>query len=567
MTQRTFYIRYWLIGGGSTLLILAALYFVCIYAPPFVVSETTTRITGPLTDDGQIDFLKALEQQFYPPELATDDNGFRIFVRQFGNISEQSGSWETNEFNRKQKYKKLGLDPDIPPTLEFPQDPGEIYRYALEAKGEKIENNFFKYGQNVWTLEDYPMLADWIKEIDEPLDAIAEAIHKPVYYVPLMQSRYSVMTGEPENLFFILLPDIQICRQIARLFQTRAAYRIGQGNIDGAIDDKLTIHRLGRHIGQGCPVQHLVGIAIEGTAGAIPLGANPEHPLTKEQVKRLLASFDTLPPRMPIEKVYEWERHFGLSVIQSSHRSATFSGDWGWDSWSLITHNNRMSAPYPLFTFSCNWNIVYRRMNEFYDMLQEPPPRMELQSKWKTVEANTRSSLALFSRLWTSSGRGEQLADVLIALFGPAVDAMDGAVQRMECSENMQRLSWAILLYYLEHDKMPDENWAAQIAQYLGENPEQYSSCPSHPSPRGYTTYALVQYGDTVSAESDLLLLVELKEPVPMNKAIISADEVLERQRTGSRHTGGMNTTHKSGAIRFLSEAVKEEELERLLGR
>jgi len=55
--------------------------------PALVISEETTRITGPLTADGQINFFKALEQWASPPELATDDNGFRVFVRLFGSDS------------------------------------------------------------------------------------------------------------------------------------------------------------------------------------------------------------------------------------------------------------------------------------------------------------------------------------------------------------------------------------------------------------------------------------------------------------------------------------------------
>ena len=74
-----------------------------------VISKETTRITAPLTADGYIDFLKALEEHSYPPELATDDNGFRVFVRLFGNVGETAHS----EFYRLQKYEKLGSVTDL----------------------------------------------------------------------------------------------------------------------------------------------------------------------------------------------------------------------------------------------------------------------------------------------------------------------------------------------------------------------------------------------------------------------------------------------------------------------
>jgi hypothetical protein len=49
----------------------------------------------------------------------------------------------------------------------------------------------------------------------------------------------------------------------------RANYRTATGDIDGAIDDLVACERFGCHIGPGgFLVQMLVGIAIEGIAGA-----------------------------------------------------------------------------------------------------------------------------------------------------------------------------------------------------------------------------------------------------------------------------------------------------------
>jgi hypothetical protein len=60
-----------------------------------------------------------------------------------------------------------------------------------------------------------------------------------------------------------------------------------------------------------------LAIAIDGMATAIPVGANPEHPLTEQQIRRLLDGLNALPPRMPIRDVLEQERYGGLSCLQS----------------------------------------------------------------------------------------------------------------------------------------------------------------------------------------------------------------------------------------------------------
>ena len=78
-------------------------------------------------------------------------------------------------------YEKLKLDPNAPPTLEYPQDTFSIIAESYKAKGESYDLNRDGGTANPWTLEQFPMLADWIKEMDKPLDAIAEMIRKPVF--------------------------------------------------------------------------------------------------------------------------------------------------------------------------------------------------------------------------------------------------------------------------------------------------------------------------------------------------------------------------------------------------
>ena len=100
------------------------------------------------------------------------------------------------------------------------------------------------------------------------------------------------------------------------------------------------------------------------------------------------------------------------------------------------------------------------------------------------------------------------------------------------------------------------------------------------------TTYVLIQYGDTVAGS---LILIELKESVPLDKAVITVDEVIELfrgkvesvessccgkvrvvERVVNRvraHSGGMNAAYRSGAVLFLTSNTEEENLMRLLGR
>ncbi len=530
------------------LLLLYSAWFFLLRTPPLIISTKTTRITGPLTADGRIDFLKAIEDRVTPPELATDDNGYRDFVRNFGDDSSRRVP-ANREFYRKQLYEKLGLDPNVPPTLTLPQEPQSVLLSHFTKT--KVDDPYTEADNAIgkpWTLDGLPMLADWLKETEAPLDAVAEAVRKPVFFTPLLRSP----DPKSEDLIAAILPEIQEYRSLARCFSARAMYRIGSGNIDGAIDDKLASYRLGRHIAhRGSMIQLLVGISIEGMAAALPVGANPEHPLTEKQIQRLLDGLDTLPSRSSLGDVYEWERFYGLSGIQGIYHDKL--------SFATLADLAGSQKFFALAVFSCNWNIVFRRANELYDSLSTP------ESRAKYLAA--RGALPTFwenaTRMLTPEGRGNIVADILMeTLASPS--RFEEVIHRVECVGNMQRLSLAILSYRLEHGNMPDENWATQIVKYLGTNPQRYFSCPANPSPEGETTYAMILYGNELPVDPDTLLLVELLDPVPLGKAVVSVDDVLDRQGTGSKHSGGMIAGYRSGAVRVLGT---KDELAPLLGR
>ena len=520
--------------------------------PPLVISEETTRITSPLTEHGFIDFFKALEERFTPPELATDANGYRDFVRLFGDVVHDRKP-EESEFYRLQLYEKLGLDPDIPPTLVLPDFP-------LPPTAERLDRP--------WTLEEFPMFADWINEIDAPLDAIAEALRKPVFYSPLLVRPDQAQRVTPPELLSILMHETNririFSRSLIQHFSARAGYRIAQGDIDGAIDDATSIMRWSRYVARsGFLMQYIIGFALEEWARTIPIGANPEHPLTAQQIRRFLAELDALPPHRPLADVIEWDRYATLSWVQLM----AIADIRGMPTVELSP--SLQAVPYVLFS-RFDWNVIFRRINEMYDAMLEPPPRAKLAS----ISDGTNKlsvSRVLFSYL-IPGGKDALMSDATTAMLASVAVAQLERLQQFGCSENMQRMALAILLYELEHGEMPGADWTGQIQQYLGDDPEQYFSCPVHPTPARTTRYALVQYGDALPGSLDTILLVELREPVPLDRAVVTADEVLEdfsqRKLRGDGHFNDLHIAHRNGAVQFLSVFWTEEvEMRRLLGR
>ena len=241
-----------------------AVWFFCIYAPPLRVSVETTRYTEPLTADGQVDFARVYERLVTPPDIDGDANGFRELTRIFGDIENLVREYppqERGEALRRQKYEKLGLDPNVPPIMDFPKN---THASLFEKSRERLEKP--------WTTE-LQILSDWVTTVDPALDAAAETIRKPFFFIPIL------LEPRPDCPMFQLtaFPGFSSFRNLVQCFQNRALIRIMTGNIDGAIDDCITLHRFGRSLEMHGGLNHrLVGIAIDTIGFSLPLGANPD---------------------------------------------------------------------------------------------------------------------------------------------------------------------------------------------------------------------------------------------------------------------------------------------------
>lgn len=510
--------RRWGCAALSILFLLAALtvYLLCVYAPPLRISGETTRITGPLAPDGRIDFFKALEEKVYPPELATDENGYRHFVRVFGDIQNNNYGSDPSytEFYRKQKYRKLGLDPDVKPTLFLPEDPHHIAGRYYADRNESLPRSFPEMLRGPWTLDDLPMLAEWLKEIEEPLDAISEMVRKPLFFPPYLEEHESFVSKEPQAISLSICSDIQLFRQLARLYQPRACYRIGTGNIDGAVDDIISLFALGRKTRQSSlmwPVR--VGIAIELVGTQVPVAANPQHPPTREQLRRLLDSLRNLPDPVPVERTLEFERLVALDIMQRYYETKVFDNNMG-----EVHALKEFPFDKRLGVSRSDPNVAYRRLNRFYDVLVETRGRKDdfrFHNEMRLISMNDNSL-----RYLMSSGRGEAVAEVVINLLMDEIREAVVHIRMGNCSRNMKFLTLALLLYKAEHGEFPRDDWVEKIKPYLGDKANEYFRCPGGNAGKGESDYAMVLYNEPVS-DGKLPLLVELDRAESYRNAII----------------------------------------------
>lgn len=432
----------------------AAFWWFLVRCDPLTISPETTYMTEPLTSDGRIDYFAYLES-LRPKNIATDENGYRVILREMG-LSPYQFRDDNKNVNKEaadQLFQKLDLTP-VYETLLPLEDNSIAWGNWNKAKSsewtEEQETNCFREIQDKtqWfaTLDDDKRLfiAEFLEKNAPALDLIVRETAKKTFAVPLLRS------GDFEPLFsdsMFSLEAAQDFRHWARQLKFRALERINQGDIDGAIDDRLAIHRLGWHLmnQEGAMIQGLIGIALEGIALGIPIGDNPEHQPTAEQWRRLLAAFEEYPLGGDPTEWLETERLFALGALQLWSK-----GDFS----DFFFENSNPPSPLPSIFFGADYNRMARKFNRYYDELianarAAAPcgPMLE-----RIVAESKNMPYQIFSR----AKRSDCYAAMLFCLAVPSMDAASEANRRIQCVEQMAKINIALELYRCDHDgKLP----------------------------------------------------------------------------------------------------------------
>jgi hypothetical protein len=216
-----------------------------------------------------------------------------------------------------QVYEKLGLDPAVKPTMTFMEPYQFLQEYvARESLDEEHASELLNKVGEPWTLDDLPMMKPWLEQNGPVLDLVGEAVRKPTFCIPLTRSDQSTLFTDPP--FFA---QLQTMRSFARMLEARAQYRVGTGDIDGAMADVISCQRLGRHLeSHGTIISCLVGIAIRGVATAVGIAAIRESQPTEEQLRHFVDELNAIPVRLDMDRIRRVERFQTLDLLQGLGR-------------------------------------------------------------------------------------------------------------------------------------------------------------------------------------------------------------------------------------------------------
>ena len=446
---------------GAVLLVLFGVfvYWNFLRTPRLRISKETTHIIEPLTSDGtRVDYIAALEQDYYPPEMKTDNNGYRLIIRALGAAADDGSEGETSsntEARSAEIHEKLGLDPAIEPTITY-QEPWDYLKEYGERLGveETRVSEWYERLHEPSAFDDLPMMAAWLAENVSALDLLGKAARKPVFCMPMIRT--------DETAMFAATSELQRMRSFARSLLTRCNYRIATGDIDGAMHDLITCKRLGRHVRhQRLGVGGLMGIAIEGIADSIRIAATRESQPTEEQLRRLVDELKALPPRQDLDEMLLAERYNTLDCLQAMAHGEQSLDDLFSD-WEVFETLELGVAA----SLSVDWNIVLRWANAEYDDLD----RIEV---WQPPRPLSLSDLFI-------GVRSRRVADCVARLYAPG-RATREANRRSNCCGNLHRITLAMLIYERRHGTLPPaytvdaagnplHSWRVLLLPYLGED-------------------------------------------------------------------------------------------------
>ena len=487
--------RFWkklFLGGLVLLCLFGFVVWICLFHEvPLEISPETTYITEPLTADGrQVDYFRAIELMRYPPNMKTDENGFRMIIRAIGVGKESAGiSYATSQI-----YEKLGLDPAVPPTMTF-EDPLEfIQRYVDNLPSEEPESvdpetigsmpgeglpgmgpmgwSSDRYVEKPdpeeeleekitrpWTAEELPMMTEWLKANEPAIDLIAKAARQPSFVIPWFRE------NEGEPLQALMLSELMRPKFFAIALAARANYRIAQGNLDGAIDDIIACKAIGRHAGHnGCMIEWLNGSVIERIAANIGIAASRKKQPTEVQLQRLLdiyiqTSSPKIPPREDLNVAIRIERYMTLDAAQKfSQANATEKRE------ILDFLGDPPTAMHTFAHFGYNWNTFMETINHAYDH----------------PETIYNVSLSFSTNLLFPNYRSEFIGKLFVRILDPGADTLHGAVNQAECRDQLQAITLALLIYEKQYGHLPPawtvdgqgkplHSWRVLLLPYLGE--------------------------------------------------------------------------------------------------
>jgi hypothetical protein len=489
--------------------------------PAIIISEDTTVITSPLRADGLPDYQKYW-RDFGREGVTPENNGAVLFWR---------AVWpgELGQQHRQLVCDTLGITP-MPVEHESLQEPyGSVTRHQVAfwlteqyQKGlspaesdELLNDENQKTIQSInaeeaigdalsrpWTSEQLPPLADWVNSSEKPFALLTEASQRPKWWSPSP----SLLGDNYEGAIQMLLPGVQRLRSVGRAYSIRAMWHAGEGRPQEAWEDIKTSMRFARLCSQGLTlVEQLVGIAIDAIALRQTTTFLHHCKPDAELARQVLADLNAF------EKPFDVVRSFGKGerlffadtvIMLLQNKKYLTSIDFG------TLGGSDLNFGFTAMSWRVDWNHVLREGNRWFDRLETAARTSSFQDRQiALIEYNgdlneqvhsVKNPARVATTFLNTRARSAWVADSLLGLLMPALEAALAAEERATVFLDLTRVAAALAVYRAEHDNYPEklEDLVPSVLEKLPEdlysgNPFKYSRKPDG----GYVLYSVYQNG------------------------------------------------------------------------
>ena len=428
--------RSWWIVGGVVAVAIGALLFAAggdggyeevAESGPLVPGEETTRITGPLTEDGLPDYVAVLNAD---PRPAATANAAIPLLRVFGTGSLVGDVQAT--------LQQLGAPDDLPGPSPFVAASLDA-RDDLDYMDAALDPTWEYEGQAQWSPSQ--QVRAWLTENSATLDTFVEATRRPRLWWP-------VVANPASGLLDTALPAATM-QPVVEALVARSLLAAMDGDTGRSWSDAAAVLRLAaltdalrgsvwRAVSRDYHQQ-----AIDLARYALEQGAP-----NGSQVRAMLGAIRAEPPPRPIlADVDEFDRYMFLHSFLSQAGVAA-SG----------------AAAHP----------ALRAINAGFDQvaaLLREPDADTYAALQRYADERTERTKALSEAVGTTSGQLQQAADAIatggasaVRLVGEVLATMGVVVvpmvfrqvYRQETRSHAAQVAVALRLYFLEHGRYPE---------------------------------------------------------------------------------------------------------------
>ena len=464
--------------------------------PRFTISKETTYFTGPVDKDGYIDYEAAINERL-GKGIKPETNAAVLLVKAFGPI--HYGLRMPARF-----YKMLGIA-EPPEKGDYFIDPSRYVKETLKLEGNKAEDEFENElklaGKRVWTAEQHPRVAAWLKANEKSLASAIEATRRKDYFMPIITSR------EDENHGDLLGTDLDFPQEFRHLgwaLAARAVLRIGKNECDGAWQDLLACHRLARLAARGpSEIESIVGWATEQIAIEADLAFVDSSKLDAIQFKKCLSDLQALPPMPDFTNTADlFCRCEFLDTVMWTNRL----GLWYLEQLGATTLSKPPSELQERFQKhaldDADFDPALRAGNHWYDRIvaaMRQKDRKQRAKQLSDIEADFKSLKKAIVEggfvkvLGNPKQQGELVGDLVAGLILQAFIRWPELLDRgMQSQRNLQ-IAFALAAYQRDNGKYPPL-LAALVPKYLAKIPDDlFTEKPLiyRPTENGYLFYSL----------------------------------------------------------------------------